>query len=121
MSFFRGEVYEVCLDPVFGREIGGFKLRPVLIVSINDINDRTRVVTVIPGTSTPRPGSDFRNIVTVEPDNTNGLRKPTHFQCHQIRAIERGRFTARPLGCLSRSDFARIEKALAFCMGLSTP
>ncbi|HOX39625.1 MAG TPA: type II toxin-antitoxin system PemK/MazF family toxin [Candidatus Brocadiia bacterium] len=46
----RGEIYYVCLDPVFGREIGGFKLRPVVVVSINDINDDTRLAVVIPGT-----------------------------------------------------------------------
>ena len=34
----RGEVYMVCLDPVFGREMGGFKPRPVVVVSIDDIN-----------------------------------------------------------------------------------
>ena len=135
MDVSRGEIYMVCLDPVFGREIGGFKMRPVVIVSINDINKRTRLVTVVPGTSdkpvtdkTGKPGippywwTEFQNVVTVDTgDGSSGLREKTHFECHQVRAIERGRLTAKSIGKLSREDFERIEKSLAYCLGLDSP
>jgi mRNA-degrading endonuclease toxin of MazEF toxin-antitoxin module len=114
----RGEIYFVSLDPVFGWEIGGFKLRPVVIVSINDISNETRMATVIPGTSS-RKRTSLNNVVVVQESPDNGLSVPTQFQCHQIRAIERGRFTGRAIGRLSRDDFARIEKAMAYCLGLA--
>jgi mRNA-degrading endonuclease toxin of MazEF toxin-antitoxin module len=112
----RGQVYMVCLDPVFGREMGGFKMRPVVVVSIDDINEKTRLITVVPGTTTP---ARFRNIVGIQPSDANGLESETFFQCHQVRAIERGRLTGRAIGILSRDDFRRIEKSLAHCMGQS--
>jgi len=111
----RGQVYMVCLDPVFGREMGGFKMRPGLVVSIDDINEKTRLITVVPGTKTR---SSYRNTVMVQPTKANGLNNETCFQCHQVRAIERGRLTGRAIGVVSRDDFGRIEKALAYCMGL---
>ncbi len=74
----RGEVYFVHLDPVFGREVGGYKTRPVIVVSIDD----------------------------------------TFFQCHQVRAIDQGRMTSRPIGRISKVDLLRISNALIFSLGL---
>lgn len=106
----RGELYFVHLDPSFGREMGGYKPRPVLVVSSNDIHRRTRLVTVVPGTSTPAPNP---NVVRVNPDRTNGLTGVTYFQCHQIRAIDQGRMTkSRADGRLSSTDMKRIEEGL---------
>jgi mRNA-degrading endonuclease toxin of MazEF toxin-antitoxin module len=72
----RGEVYMVSLDPVFGREMGGFKMRPVAVVSIDDINEKTRLITVVPGTTKP---ARFPNIVGVQPSQNNGLKSETYF------------------------------------------
>ena len=118
----RGEIYLVSLDPVFGRELGGFKIRPVVVVSINDINEKTRLVTVVPGTDAEHLPDFFRNrpnIVTVSPNAQNGLTKPTCFEFHQIRAIERGRFTQRAKGRISAKESSEFEKAIGFCLGLS--
>ena len=111
----RGELYFVHLDPAFGREIGGYKVRPVLVISINDIHRKTRIVTVIPGTSTP---AVYRNVVEVKPDATNGLKSTTFFQCHQVRSVDQGRMTAQAFGRISANDFRRITDALKFSLGL---
>jgi mRNA-degrading endonuclease toxin of MazEF toxin-antitoxin module len=116
----RGDIFMVCFDPVFGREMGGFKLRPCVVISINDINKATRLVTVVPGTGTTRP-STYNNIIAVPASPENGLEKQTQFQCHQVRAIERGRLTAKPIGKLERDHFAKIEQALSYCLGLPKP
>jgi mRNA-degrading endonuclease toxin of MazEF toxin-antitoxin module len=122
MAIQRGELYYVCLDPVFGREIGGFKSRPVVVVSINDISNNTRLVTVIPGTSSVwHKSKNLVNLVIVEPNEDNRLKTPTQFQCHQIRAIERGRLTGKAIGKLSREDFKKIEKSIAYSLGLPPP
>lgn len=113
----QGEIYFVHLDPAFGREIGGYKLRPAVVVSINDIHQRTRIVAVVPAT-TKDPGRSYPNVVRVEVDRNNGLTEATFFQCHQVRAIDQGRMTARSTGRLSRSDFKKIETALSHCFGL---
>jgi mRNA-degrading endonuclease toxin of MazEF toxin-antitoxin module len=119
MQVQRGEVFFACLDPVFGRELGGFKARPVLVVSINAIAS-TRLVVVVPGTS--KALGKFPNIVAVQPSPTNGLTGITYFQCHQIRAIEQARLmTSRSIGKLSPEDLARIEEAMAYCLGLTLP
>ena len=116
MEIKRGEIYMICLDPVFGREMGGFKLRPAAVVSIDDLHRETQLVTVVPGTS--NANRIFPNTVLVDPHAQNGLKSPTLFQCNQIRAVSNGRFTQRRIGLLSRSDIEKIESAVAFCLGL---
>jgi mRNA interferase MazF len=118
MSVQRGEIYFVFLDPVFGREIGGYKTRPVAVLSINDINEKPLVLTVIPGTSAEKKPIHHRNRVLVRPSLTNGLANDTIFECHQIRAIDKGRLISRPVGRLSADDLQKIEEATKYCLGL---
>ena len=119
----RKEVYFIFLDPSFGREIGGFKLRPVVVMSINDIHQKTRIVAVVPGTTTP---SSHPNVVRVNPNldgggrpipEGNGLKETTYFQCHQIRAVDQGRMTSWRGGRLSEADFRKIEAAVRHSLG----
>ena len=123
MAVKRGEIYWASLDPVFGTEMGGFKSRPVLVVSIKDLNDRTQLVTVVPGTSVKEGQRDYPNSVTVNPQRdlepAGCLDKTTSFQCHQIRAIAQGRLTQKPKGLLSRDKLRQVERAIAFVLGLS--
>ena len=111
----RGDVFFIFLDPSFGREIGGYKMRPVVVMSINDIHQKTRIVAVVPGTSTQ---SSHLNVVRVNPDGSNRLESETYFQCHQIRAVVQGRMTARPIGRLSEADFGKVEMAVRHSLGL---
>ena len=117
MPVSRGEVYYVDLDPVVGREIAGGKRRPVVVLSINDLNRKPLVVAVVPGTSTTKR-HQFRNVVTVAPSATNGLSCDTNFQCHQIRALDHSRFRSPPAGRLAPADLAKVEGATKFCLGL---
>ena len=112
----RGELYFVHLDPTFGREIGGYKRRPVVVVSIDSIHQNTRIVGVVPGTSTP---STRPNVVRIASDQINGLEeRETFFHCQQIRAIDQGRMTSPPIGRLSQNDLRRIEDGLRYSLGL---
>ncbi len=106
----RGQVYLVYLDPVFGHELGGYKVRPVAVLSINDINNKPLVVTIVPGSSDKgKPASSLN--VRVEPTRENGLREPTLFLCHQIRALDKGRFTACLLDSSRTMRFGGSRKA----------
>src|ERR1035441_2294288 len=108
-SIQRGGIFFVLLDPVVGSEMG-YKERPVVVLSINDIHRPTGIATVVPGTTTP-PKSNFVNVVRVDPDESNNLARVTYFQCHQIRAIDQTRMTTPPVGWLAERDFREIEKA----------
>ena len=116
MAIKRGEIYFVDLGPVVGREMNGGKRRPVVVLSLNDINRKPLVVTVIPGTTT---ASSFRNVAHVAPSKRNGLNKDTYFLCHQVRALDHSRFRAPPVEILSSGDMDKIDTALKFTMGLS--
>jgi mRNA interferase MazF len=113
----RGEIYFVSLDPVVGRETG-HKVRPVAVLSINDINRKPLVVTVVPGTSAGTKPTHYRNTVLVPPTPTNGLTNETIFMCHQLRAIDKGRITSRPIGRLSPQHLELIEQATRYSLGL---
>lgn len=114
----RGEIFYCYLDPVFGREMGGYKTRPVVVLSINDINRKLSVATVVPGTSADGKPSHYPNIVVVAPSAGNGLAKETIFMCHQIRAIDMGRLTSKRVGLLSAADLRRVEEAVRLSLGL---
>jgi len=83
MAIFRGEIYFVCLGPTVGREINT-KRRPVAVLSINDLNSKPLVVTVVPG-STWSGKRIFPTEAKIEPTETNGLSNPTLFLCTNSR------------------------------------
>lgn len=112
-QFIRGEIYMGFMDPVFGRELGGYKYRPCVVVSIPDVHS-TGIITIVPGTSTPQLEKSW-NCILVESDSQNGLRNPTYFLCHQVRAVEQARLRNR-IGSISRDDLARIRETLARCL-----
>lgn len=118
MNIERGQVYFVELDPVVGREIGGNKRRPVAVLSINDLNRKPLVVTVVPGTKASGKPAHHRNSVLIDPTAENGLTMATIFQCHQVRALDQSRFTSPPVGRLSAAEMKRIEKAVKYSLGL---
>ncbi|HBI46819.1 MAG TPA: growth inhibitor PemK [Planctomycetales bacterium] len=113
----RGDVFFVRLEPTKGREIND-KRRPVVVVSINYINFKPSVVTVIPGTKWAPSKKIFMNEVRVDPSSTNGLSNPTLFLSHQIRAIDQSRFDQALVGRLSSQELGSIEKAIGRCLGL---
>jgi mRNA-degrading endonuclease toxin of MazEF toxin-antitoxin module len=118
MAIFRGEVYFVELGPTRGRELDG-KRRLVVVVSINDINIKPLVITIVPG-KTHRPGKPvfIKSEVKVEPTPENGLTAPTVFQSMQIKALDHSRFDRGAVGSLSVAQMSDLEKALRRCLGL---
>ena len=107
----QGQVYFASLDPTVGYEIK--KTRPVVVVSINDLNDRAGVLLVVPGTSTPRT---YPNVVCILSSQENGLSNTTYFQCHQLRAISPDRIDGDAIGHLTHSDFRVLLTGINFCL-----
>jgi mRNA interferase MazF len=111
----RGEIYFVNLDPTVGREQAG--MRPVLVLSIDAINSRQLVVTVVVGTSGANVPKDYPTNVRVPPADS-GLPDETVFLCFQVRSLDHRRFPSRPRGLLSVSALTAIETAVRYCLGL---
>lgn len=78
MAIRRGEIYFVNLNPVRGREQAGN--RPVLVLSIDDINKMPLVVTVVVGTKGKNIPHDYPTNVRVSPAES-GLLMETVFMC----------------------------------------
>jgi mRNA interferase MazF len=115
MSIQRGKIYFVNLNPVQGREQSG--MRPVLVLSIDTINQSPLVVTVIVGTKGTNIHRDYRTNVRVSASES-GLPIETVFLCFQIRSLDKDRFPTDSAGELSAEKMLEIELALRYCFGL---
>jgi mRNA interferase MazF len=115
MTVQRGEIYFVNLDPVLGREQAG--KRPVLILSVDEINKLPLVVTVVVGTKGANVRKDYPTGVRVSPEES-GLPLETVFLCFQIRSLDASRFLQAPIGMLNRAKMDEVETAVRYCLGL---
>ena len=84
MTIRRGEICFVDLNPIKGREQAG--QRPVLVLSIDEINSLPLVITVIVGTKGENISRDYPTNVRVLPEES-GLPAETVFLCFQIRSL----------------------------------
>lgn len=115
MAIERGEIYFVNLNPVKGREQAG--QRPVLVLSIDSINQLPLVVTVIVGTKGENIARDYQTNVRVAAAES-GLSIETVFLCFQIRSLDPKRFSDKPAGKLSPETMKKVEDAVRHCLGL---
>jgi mRNA interferase MazF len=115
VSITRGEIYFVNLNPVVGREQAG--KRPVLVLSIDAINQLPLVVTVIVGTKGTNIQRDYPTNIRISPSES-GLPIETVFLCFQIRSLDRNRFPAESSGKISNSKMLEVETVVRYCLGL---
>lgn len=115
MSIERGQIYFVNLNPVQGREQAGE--RPILVLSVNEINRLPLVITVVIGTKGANIRRDYLTNVRVSPDES-GLPMETVFLCFQIRSLDPKRFSSEPSGQLSEAKMLQVEAAARYCLGL---
>lgn len=111
----RGEIYFVDLNPVQGREQSG--RRPVLVLSIDSINNLPLVVTVVVGTKGENILRDYPTNVRISSEKS-GLPMETVFLCFQIRSIDPNRFPKQSAGKISNENLEKIENAVRHCLGL---
>ena len=115
MTLERSQIYFVNLNPIQGREQAGE--RPVLILSINAINQSPLVVTVVVGTKGANIRRDFPTNVRVSPEES-GLALETVFLGFQIRSLDKRRFPDQPAGQLLDAKMLEVEAAVRYCLGL---
>jgi mRNA interferase MazF len=115
----RGEIYFVDLGPRRGRE-PAFP-HPVLVLSINMINNLPLVITVIPGTSAKPGAKNYPLTNVLVPAAESGLPKDTVFKCFQITVVDKARFVEPPAGRISSSFLKQVEDQISFVLGLEPP
>lgn len=103
------------LDPVKGHEQAG--LRPVLVISTDDLNRKPLVVTVVIGTKASNVTREYPSNIRV-PLQESGLPLETVFLCYQMRSLDRSRFNDPPAGELSDLYMKKVEDALRLCLDL---
>ena len=105
----RGEVWLVNFNPTVGSEIR--KTRPAVVVSSDGVG-RLPVKLVAPITEWKDAFADSAWLVRIDPNQANGLSKPSAVDVLQLRGIDLRRFGIR-LGQLSPSLMDEIAAAVA--------
>ena len=113
LTYKRGEIWWVDLNPVVGHETG--KARPCLILQ-NDIGNQNGVTTIVapllPGAKT------YPFVVNVKPTAKNGLDQDRHINLSQMRAVDAQRIKNKQ-GDLEEIYWEEIEKAICIELGFS--
>ena len=91
----RAAVYFLDLGPTIGREQSG--VRPVVVISRDEINHLPLVVTVVPGTRGANVLKNHPSNVRI-PSGEANLPDETVFLTFQVRAVDHRRFTSPHLG-----------------------
>lgn len=110
----RGEIWLINLDPTVGTEIR--KTRPSVIVNDDAIGILPLKV-IVPVTEWKERYAAASWMVRLEPDEENGLDKPSAADAFQVRSVSQERFVRR-LGRLSDSEIQAITRALAVVLSI---
>lgn len=114
LTYKRGEIWWVNLNPVLGSETG--KERPCLILQ-NDVGNKNGATTVVapllPGTKT------YPYVVNISPTAQNKLKGDRYVNLSQMRAVDARRIKNRQ-GILEDIYWNSIEKAVLIELGFSS-
>jgi mRNA interferase MazF len=109
----KGEVWLINLDPTLGAEIQ--KTRPAIIVNEDAIGILPLRV-IVPLTDWKEHYQIAPWMVRIDPNPSNGLRKPSAADAFQIRSVSQARFINR-LGRISSEQLLEILKAIQTVFG----
>ena len=110
----RGEVWLINLDPTVGAEIK--KTRPAVIVN-DDAVGILPLKVIVPITEWKNRYAVAPWLVRLEPNEENGLDKPSTADAFQVRSVAQERFVQR-LGKLSDTAMQEITRALAVVLSI---
>jgi mRNA interferase MazF len=110
MSYQRGQIYRVNLDPTLGSEQQG-NARPCMVLTMDAFARKLRVLTVVPLTSSPRALPPL-----IAPVPSAGKAESMAL-CHQIRTIDKVR-VGKLIGAVSPADLQAIEQGVRAVHGL---
>lgn len=110
----RGEIYWVNFDPTVGSEIR--KVRPALIISNNENNQFSDLITLLPITSKAKKIFPFE---THLPKGVGGIKEEGKIKANQIRTVDKKRIVGGPMGpALEEALMHQVEIALKIHLAL---
>lgn len=111
---FRNEIWLADLDPQIGTEAG--KLRPVVIIQTNILNEVSHSSTLICPVTTKLQQSTILRVRLFPAEN--GINKVSDILVDQIRAIDNSRFKKK-LGNLTVAQITQLNRNLKIVLELS--
>ena len=109
----KGEIWLLNLDPTIGAEIQ--KTRPVVIVN-EDALGILPLRVIVPMTDWKERYAVAPWMVWIEPDEQNGLAKPSGADAFQVRSVSQERFVRR-LGSVNPDQLGQIIKSIQVVIG----
>lgn len=110
MKLSRGDVVTVAASGDFG------KPRPAVVVQSDVFPEEHQSTILCQLTSTLEDAPDFR--IALHPSSVNGLRALSQIMVDKPVTVRRDRIGAR-IGRLDRRELTRLNRALAFVLGLA--
>lgn len=112
---YKWHIFIANLDPVIGSEQG--KIRPVLVISEEEINHILPVVNILPIT-TRKPGRRIYPNEVLIPAEIGGLEQDSIALCYQIRTLDKRRLI-KETGKIEDLEIQEgITDALCFQLGI---
>lgn len=105
----RGQLVTIAVNGDFG------KPRPALVIQADHFDD-LETATIIPLSSTIIEAPLLR--LTVEPDEMNGLHKPSQIMIDKVITVRRDKMSA-PFGTLAPQTLLEVERCLAVFLGIA--
>lgn len=102
----QGELWELHLDPIKGREQGG--RRPAVIISGDLLNKFLDVVIVCPLTTKIK---NYKGNVILNPAKENGLHEKSEVLTFHIRSVSKKRLNKK-IGTISEENIQTIKDTL---------
>ena len=108
------EIWMADLNPKIGTEAG--KVRPVVVIQTNLINDSHPSTIICPITSQIQPQSHILR-VHLNPDRLSGLEKKSDVMVDQVRAIDNARLIKK-IGIIDSTSAYELRENLRVVMDL---
>jgi mRNA interferase MazF len=109
----QGDIWEIRLDPTVGAEIQ--KTRPALIINVDALG-KLPLKVIAPITDWKDHYADYPWMVRIDPDEHNGLVKPSAIDCFQIRSVAVERLTVQ-YGYAAPEIVIQSQEAIATLIG----
>ena len=110
-------IIDVNLDPTLGSETG--KVRPCIIVTNNQYNQRVPVIQVVPITNWTERKARIKTNIAILPSSLNQLSKKSIADCLQTRPIDYKRRWVNDRGQLEKELMEQIDLALKIVFALN--
>jgi mRNA interferase MazF len=112
----RGMVVDLNLDPTLGSETG--KIRPCIVVTNDDYNERVPVIQVTPLTAWSEKKERIVTNIVIDPSRQNGLVKKSVADCLQTRPADYEKRLVKVRGQLNDDEMKAIDNALRVVFAL---